>query len=103
MGLISELLLLPVTGPVHELQFIREQIREEAEAERLDEDRVMAELMKLGLCYDLGEISDDEYVAQERALLEELDAIRAYKERLMELDTDTYVDGDESYTDGDEW
>ena len=48
MGLISELLLLPVTGPVHGLQFILEQSREEAEAERLDE------LMNLGLRYALG-------------------------------------------------
>ncbi len=102
MGLISELLLLPVTGPVHGLQFILEQIREEAEAERLDEDRVMAELMNLGLRYDLGEISDAEYEAQERVLLEELDAIRTYNEGLMELETDTYVDGDSmDYVDGD--
>jgi hypothetical protein len=101
MGLISELLLLPVTGPVHGLQFILEQIREEAEAERLDEDRVMAELMNLGLRYDLGEISDAEYEAQERVLLEELDAIRAYKEGLIDVDSSRDVDGDSmDYVDG---
>lgn len=101
MGLISELLLLPVTGPVHGLQFILEQIREEAEAERLDEDRVMAELMNLGLRYDLSEISDAEYEAQERVLLEELDAIRTYNEGLNDVDSSRDVDGDSmDYVDG---
>lgn len=100
MGL-TDLLLFPVTGPVRGFQFILERIREEADAELLDEGRVMAELMDLGLHYDLGEISDSEYADHERVLLEELDAIRAYKEGLMDLDTSTYVDVDSTDVEGD--
>ena len=62
-------------------------------AELLDEGRVQAELMSLSVRYDLGEISDAEYEEQEEALFEELNAIRAYKEELLE--PDAYLDADE--------
>lgn len=94
MGLLSSLLLFPITGPVHGFEFILEQIKERADAVRLDEGRVMAELMDLGLRRDQGEISEAEYTEQETALLDELNAIRAEKEELAEYDT--YVDGDQS-------
>src|SRR5215212_6205542 len=98
MGLLSGLLLLPITGPVHGLRFVLEQIQAQADAELLDEGRVEAELMTLSLRHDLGEISDAEYESQETALLEQLNAIRAYKEGLIESDTyaDPSVSGDES-------
>jgi hypothetical protein len=98
MGLLSGLLLLPITGPVHGLQFILEQIKAQADAELLDEGRVGAELMTLSLRHDLGEIPDAEYESQETALLEQLNAIRAYKEGLIESDAyaDPSVSGDES-------
>ena len=94
MGLLSGLLLLPVTGPVRGLQFILEQIQAQVDAERLDEGRVQAELMELGVRHELGEISDEDYAEQETALLERLDAIRAYKEGLSEADPD--LEGDDS-------
>jgi hypothetical protein len=94
MGLLSNLLLLPITGPVHGVHFILEQIKAQADAELMDEGRVEAELMNLSLRYDLGEISDAEYAEQEAALFDELNAIRAYKEELAE--PDAVVDVDES-------
>jgi len=93
MGLLSNLLLFPITGPVHGVHFLLEQIQAQANAELLDEGRVQAELMSLSLRYDLGEISDAEYEEQEEALFEELNAIRAYKEELLE--PDAYLDADE--------
>ncbi len=93
MGLLSNLLLFPVTGPVHGVRFLLEQIQAQANAELLDEGRVQAELMSLSVRYDLGEISDAEYEEQEEALFEELNAIRAYKEELLE--PDAYSDADE--------
>ena len=100
MGLLSKLLLLPVTGPVRGLQFIAEQVKEEVDAEldpEREAERLQAELMKLSVRRDLGEISEDAYAAQEEALLEQLNEIRAYKVALIASDTaDTYVDGDGS-------
>jgi hypothetical protein len=80
MGLISGLLLFPISGPIHGLQFILEQIREQAEAELLDEGRIHAELVNLNLLRELGEISAEEHAALEDALIERLNTIRAYKE-----------------------
>ena len=80
MGLLSDLLLLPVTGPARGLRFIAEQVKEEVDAE-LDPGRraeqVQAELIRLSVRRDQGEISEDEYAAQEAALLEQLNALQA--------------------------
>jgi hypothetical protein len=84
MGLLSELLLFPITGPLRGLQFVLEQLLAEVEATYLDERRVEGELATLSLHHDLGQISGAEFEAKETALLEELDAIRAYKEALLE-------------------
>jgi multidrug efflux pump subunit AcrA (membrane-fusion protein) len=86
MGLLTDLLLLPVTGPAHGLHFILEQIQAQVEAEQLDEGRVEEELLALSLRHDMGEITEAEYMDQEAALLEQLNAIRAYKEALLEAD-----------------
>ena len=94
MGLLSGLLLFPVTGPARGLLFVLEQIQAQVDAERLDEGRVQAELLALSVRHDLGEIPDAEYAAQDSALLEQLEAIRAYKEGLIESETE--VDGDGS-------
>ena len=82
MRLLAELLLFPITGPVRSLQFILKQIQAELEAQMMNEGRIEGALVELSLRHDLGEISGAEYEAQEEALLEELDAIRAYKEEL---------------------
>jgi hypothetical protein len=80
LGLLSDLLLLPVMGPVRGLRFIAEQVKEEVDAE-LDPARraeqVQAELIRLSVQRDLGQISEDDYVAREAALLEELNALQA--------------------------
>jgi len=77
--LLSGLLLLPITGPVHGLRFVLEQIQARVDAELTDESQVTAELMAIALQHDLGEISEEEYAEQEAALLDRLNAIRAYK------------------------
>jgi hypothetical protein len=78
MGLLSD--LFPVTGPVRGLRFIAEQIKEQVDAE-LDPGRraaqVQAELMRLSVRRDLGQICADEYAAQEAALLTQLNALWA--------------------------
>ncbi|MBI4317315.1 MAG: gas vesicle protein GvpG [Chloroflexi bacterium] len=86
MGLLSSLLLFPVTGPAKGLLFVFDQIKERVDAEQLDEGLVEDELVALSLRHDFGEIPDDVYYAQEAALLERLNAIREYKESLAAAD-----------------
>ncbi len=87
MGLLSGLLLFPIMGPVSGLRFVLEQIQAQVNAQLLDEGQLTADLMTIGLQHDMGEISDEEYAAQEAALLEQLNAIRAYKASLVEAES----------------
>ena len=98
MGLLSGLLLFPITGPVYGLKFVLEQIQAQVDAQLLDEGQVMADLMTLGLQHEMGEISSEEYASQEAALLETLNAIRAYKAMLVDAErtSDPAYDGDAS-------
>jgi len=90
MGLLSGLLLFPITGPVYGLKFVLEQIQAQVDAQLLDEGPVIANLMAIGVQHETGEISDEEYAAQEAALLEQLNAIRAYKASLVEAEVASY-------------
>jgi hypothetical protein len=80
MGLLTDVLLLPITGPIRGLRFIAEQVKDQVDAERdpvRRAEQVQAELIRLGVRRDLGQISEDEYAAQEAALLEQLNALQA--------------------------
>ena len=80
MGLLSDLLLLPVMGPARGLRFIAEQVKEQVDAEldpRRRAEQVQAELLRLSVRRDQGQISAEEYAAQEAALLAQLNALQA--------------------------
>ncbi len=79
MGILTKLLLLPVTGPIDGTLWIADKLMEKAEGEIYDEGKVRAQLMELELHLDLGEISEEEYMAAEEFLLERLREIREYK------------------------
>ncbi|MBV9279202.1 MAG: gas vesicle protein GvpG, partial [Chloroflexi bacterium] len=72
--------------------FIAEQIQAEAESVLLDEGRVVGALAALSLRHSTGQISGPEFEAEEEALLDELEAIRAYKEALAEEEAALYAD-----------
>ena len=87
MGLLSDVLLFPITGPVRGLAFIFEQIKEQVDEELLGESsRIEEELMSLGLRYELGEISEQAYAEQETGLLERLNNIRAEQEYWLQTE-----------------
>jgi len=75
----SKVLAAPVTVPVKSASWLIEQIHGEVGAEQLDEDRVMEQLMELQLHYEAEEIGKEEFQAQEKELLERLNAIREHK------------------------
>lgn len=80
MRLLSEVLLSPVSGPTRMIGFVVKRIKDQVEAEYLDEGKVQAELLDLTLRYDRGEIDDAEYKEHETLILQHLNDIRAYKE-----------------------
>ena len=79
MGILFDLLSFPVTGPLKGLLWIAEKVRDQAEGEIYNEDNVRGQLMELELHLDLGEITEDEYMAAEDTLMARLREIREYK------------------------
>jgi hypothetical protein len=79
MGILSKILLLPVTGPLDGTLWVADKLLEQAEAEIYDDGKVRAQLVELELRLDLGEIDEDAYLAAEELLLARLREIREYK------------------------
>jgi hypothetical protein len=81
MGLLKHLLFWPVTGPSFLLRFSLDRVNGVVREELTDDTRIKAELMELQLKLELGDIDDDEYVAHEAALMQQLREIREWREQ----------------------
>jgi len=80
--LLTDVLTLGIAEVPGMINWTASMLIEEAEKEQLDEGKVLGELMELREQYDAGEIKEEEYDRQEKALLGRLNAIReAKKER----------------------
>jgi uncharacterized membrane protein len=75
MFLIDDLLVLPLKGFV----YIVEKIRDMAEDELYDEDKVKEEILELQMRYEMGEISEKEYGEVEAKLIQRLEQIQEYR------------------------
>jgi hypothetical protein len=76
MGFLFNLLALPVMGPVKGLTWIAGKVNEQVEKELYSADAVRGKLIELELRLDMGEITEDEYLEAEEALLAQLRVIR---------------------------
>ncbi|HEU5201106.1 MAG TPA: gas vesicle protein GvpG [Ktedonobacterales bacterium] len=106
MGLLSDLLLLPVTGPARGLLFIAERIKEQVDEERLGEISAIEDsLMSLSVRYELGELSDQAYADEEDALLERLNEVRNEQEDWLDTEEiegevdEAPIESESEYTD----
>ncbi len=88
--MILRLLLSPVTAPFEGVIWIGEQLLEHAEAELDDKENVSKRLLALQLEFDLGDISEEEFEAQEEELLLQIQALEdeAAQEELNTNETD---------------
>jgi len=82
VGLLSKLLLFPITGPVAGIRWSLGQVQNVVEEELTDDAPVKQQLMELQMQLELGDITDDEYVEREAALMARLREVRAWRERL---------------------
>lgn len=88
MGLLLDLLAAPIMLPAKGLAFVFEKIREQAENELLDDGKIRMQLLELQTLLDLGEITEEEFYRVEEELLDQLDAILAYKQGLEDEEQD---------------
>jgi len=76
---VLKVVSLPVTGPYQSAKWMFEKIQEEVEGEQTDEERVKSRLMELQLRFEIGELEEEEYLEQEKLIMEDLSAIREFK------------------------
>jgi len=84
VGWLIDLLTFPLMGPVKGVVWIAEKIAEQADKELYSEEAVRGKLLELELRYDLGEISEEEYLEGEETLLRLLRAARERQEAEQE-------------------
>ena len=73
--MILRLLTLPLLGPIEGVAWIGEQLLERANAELDDTENLQKRLLALQLAFDLGEISEEDFEAQEEELLLAIQAL----------------------------
>ncbi|MBV9282036.1 MAG: gas vesicle protein GvpG [Chloroflexi bacterium] len=77
MGLLSGVLLLPITGPVRGFRAILDVIQAEVERQMPSAGQMQGRLVELEMRHSTGQIDDAEYQAEQARLLEELNQMRA--------------------------
>jgi gas vesicle protein GvpG len=82
MGLISNVLFFPVTGPVAGIKWALSKVQRVVEEELTDDTPVKQELMELEMQREIGDITDAEYLVREGALMQRLREVRQWRERL---------------------
>jgi len=82
MGLITNLLFFPVTGPVAGIRWTLRKVQQVVDEELTDDSAIKQELMELQMQLELGDIDDEEYRRREAALMTRLREVRAWRERL---------------------
>jgi len=82
MGLLTNLLFFPISGPVAGIKWSLGKVQKVVEEELTDDAPIKQELMELQMRLELGDIDDAEYVAHEAELMARLREIRAWRERL---------------------
>ena len=82
MGLLSNLLLFPITGPVAGIRWSLNNVKRVVEEELTDDTPVKQELMELNMLLELGDIDDAEYVRREAVLMTRLREVREWREKL---------------------
>jgi hypothetical protein len=70
-----DLLLTPLTAPVTGVSWIAEKILEQADTELDAKENLSKQLLALQLAFDMGDISEEEFEAQEEELLLAIQAL----------------------------
>ena len=82
MGLLTNILFFPVTGPVAGIKWSLRKVQQVVDEELTDDSTIKQELMELQMQLELGDIDDDEYVRREAVLMQRLREVREWRERL---------------------
>ena len=82
MGLLTNILFFPITGPVAGIKWSLGKVQTVVEQELTDDTPIKQELMELQMQLELGDIDDEEYVRREADIMRRLREVREWRERL---------------------
>ena len=80
VGLLKHLLFWPVTGPEFLVKFSLDKVQGAVREQLTDDQSVKEDLLALQMRLELGEIDDEEYVAEEARLMARLREVREWRE-----------------------
>jgi hypothetical protein len=80
--LLDDLLLLPITGPIAGFRWVMNTIQKLADEELLDDQPWKERLIELQMRLEVGEISEEDYVVEEKVVFQALRDIRARREAI---------------------
>jgi len=86
MSFLEDLVSFPVSGPLKLVIWIAENVAEQADRQLYDEEALRSQLTDMELRYDLGEITEEQYLAAEAVLLERMQIAH---ERAAEAEEET--------------
>lgn len=81
MGLLTNILLAPLLGPVWGTQWTLEKVDRVVREQLTDDTPIKEDLMTLQLQLEMGEIDDAEYVRREAEIMLRLREVREWRER----------------------
>jgi hypothetical protein len=90
--MLGKILLLPVMGPISGLMWIGEQIQERTNTEFDAQENLHKQLLSLQLKFDMGELSEEEFDAQEEELLLKIQALELEEESRLALESEDEED-----------
>ena len=79
MGLLTNILLFPISGPVAGIKWSLRKVQQVVDEELTDDSSIKQELMELQMRLELGEITEKEFAAFEKDILARLREIAEMK------------------------
>src|ERR1051325_6227675 len=80
--LLDDILLLPIKGPVAGFQWILRTVQQMANEELMNDQPWKERLIELQMMLELGDITEEQYAAEEAQVFQALRDIRARREQI---------------------
>jgi hypothetical protein len=81
MGLLTNILLAPLLGPVWGTRWTLDKVDRIVREELTDDTSIKEDLMALQMQLEMGEIDDAEYVRREAAIMQRFREVREWREK----------------------
>ncbi|MCL2926557.1 MAG: gas vesicle protein GvpG [Trichodesmium sp. St16_bin4-tuft] len=84
--MLLRLLTLPISGPLEGVTWLGKKLQEQVDTEIDETENLSKKLLTLQLAFDMGEISEEDFEAQEEELLLAIQALEEQKLKEEEED-----------------